>query len=146
MPEGVEVLVEDGFATIEFPDRSKRGVALAQLFEHAPADEVRKVTYPRPGYVVPEQYARAAGLLDGEVPSAPERTPDPIEPNGDYTNGGGDPEPVTQTWPDGDPSEEWRRDELDDYALNVKKLDTSSKTDFPHKADVVKAIQNAEAK
>ncbi|AYD82011.1 hypothetical protein I5G60_gp16 [Mycobacterium phage Saguaro] len=44
-------------------------------------------------------------------------------------------------YPEGDPSTSWRRDELDAYALKVKGLDTSNRSDFPSKDAVLDAIQ-----
>ncbi|MBV9871730.1 MAG: PD40 domain-containing protein [Frankiaceae bacterium] len=43
-------------------------------------------------------------------------------------------------YPEGEPSSDWRRDELDAYALKVKGLDTSGE---PNKAAVLTAINNA---
>lgn len=66
MPKGVEVLVEDGFATIDFVDRKLRGPGVAALLEHTPAELIEKLTRsgPRVQYRVPEGNASAAGLLD----------------------------------------------------------------------------------
>ncbi|MEU9805434.1 hypothetical protein [Mycobacterium sp. NPDC050853] len=67
MPVGVEVVVEDGFATIDFVDKALRGPGLAKLLEvGTPPDAIEKLTRsgPRPVYVVPEGNAREAGLLD----------------------------------------------------------------------------------
>lgn len=65
----------------------------------------------------------------------------------DYTTVQASPAPTpapatapTQTWPDGTPTEDWKRAELDAYALSVKGIDTSQE---PNKAAVVTAIQNA---
>ena len=68
MPDGIEVLVEDGTAAIEFVDPELRGPGLAELFKHASADEVQKVTRPSVQYLVPVEHARAAGLLDEAAP------------------------------------------------------------------------------
>lgn len=65
MPAGVDVAVEDGFATIAFVDPSLRGPGLAALFAAGtPPELVEKVTRPRVAYTVPEGKARLAGLLD----------------------------------------------------------------------------------
>lgn len=67
MPAGISVVVENGFATIDFVDKSLRGRGLARLFEiGTPPDAIEKQTRsgPRPLYVVPEGNAREAGLLD----------------------------------------------------------------------------------
>ncbi|MCV7424347.1 hypothetical protein H7K45_27750 [Mycobacterium yunnanensis] len=66
MPQGVEVFVEGGVATVEFVDREKRVDGLNALLQ-AGGQQVRKVTRPRQAYVVPEDVARAAGLLDDAV-------------------------------------------------------------------------------
>lgn len=112
MPEGVEVLVEDGFATIDFVDKTKKGPGLAKLLEHTPPEFVEKLTRPgpRPVYRVPEGNARLAGLLDK-----------------------GDDAP----YPDGEPSEDWKRPELDAYAAEVKGIDT---TGLPNKTAVLDAL------
>lgn len=126
MPAGVESVVQDGLATIEFVDHAQRGVGLARLLEFAPADQVQKVTRPRPAYVVPERYARAAGLLDAA---------------GDLSeDAGGDDQVIL--YPEGDPSDDWRRDELDAYALEKHQLDTTS---LGKKSEVLAAIAEAKA-
>lgn len=68
MPKGIDVLVEEGFATIDFVDRRLRGQGIAALLEHTPAELVEKITRsgPRALYRVPEGNAREAGMLDGE--------------------------------------------------------------------------------
>lgn len=63
MPQGVEVFVEGGVATVEFVDPEKRNAGLNALLR-AGGQSVGKVTRPRPAYVVSEDVARAAGLLD----------------------------------------------------------------------------------
>ncbi|CAA0134555.1 Uncharacterised protein [Mycolicibacterium vanbaalenii] len=116
MPAGVESVVEDGVATIEFVDPSVRGVGLARLLEHAPADQVSKVTRPRVAYIVPEEFARAAGLLDAAA--------EPV---------------VAQQWPDGDPDDDWKRPELDAYAA-AHGLDPG---EYGNKAELLAAIKAA---
>lgn len=67
MPVGVEVVVEEGFATIDFVDGTLRGPGLAKLLAiGTPPDAIEKLTRegPRAVYVVPEGNAREAGLLD----------------------------------------------------------------------------------
>lgn len=114
MPTGVEVLVEDGFATIDFVDRSKKGPGLAKLLEHTPPEFIETLTRsgPRRMYRVPEGNARLAGLLDDGNDDAP--------------------------YPDGEPSEEWKRPEFDAYAADVKHIDTTS---LPDKAAVLDALK-----
>lgn len=84
MPAGVDVVVEDGFATIEFVDRSLRGPSLAKLLEvGTPPELIEKVTLPRLAYIVPEGNARLAGLLDEvDVPEFADGGPIPV---GDYS-------------------------------------------------------------
>jgi hypothetical protein len=66
MPAGVEVFVEDGFATIDFTDRSRRADGFAKLLEHTPVGLIQTLTRsgPRRQYRVPEGNAREAGLID----------------------------------------------------------------------------------
>lgn len=67
MPAGIEVVVEEGFATIDFVDGTLRGPGLAKLLEvGTPPEAIEKLTRegPRAVYVVPEGNAREAGLLD----------------------------------------------------------------------------------
>ncbi len=67
MPAGVEVVVKEGFATIDFVDGTLRGPGLAKLLEvGTPPEAIEKLTRegPRAVYVVPEGNAREAGLLD----------------------------------------------------------------------------------
>ncbi|WP_234801964.1 hypothetical protein [Mycolicibacterium conceptionense] len=84
MPAGVDVAVEDGFATIEFVDPSLRGRGLAKLLEvGTPPELIDKVTRPRLAYIVPEGNAREAGLLDeAEAPNFAEGGPITV---GDYS-------------------------------------------------------------
>lgn len=65
MPAGIEAVVEDGFATIDFVDRSLVGPSLAKLVEIG--SKVTKETRvgPRARYTMPEGDAIAAGLIDG---------------------------------------------------------------------------------
>lgn len=66
MPAGVEVLVENGFATIDFVDPKLKGHGLTALLEHTPPEFIETLTRtgPRRLYRVPEGNARAAGLID----------------------------------------------------------------------------------
>lgn len=119
MPEGVDVVVEDGFATIE--PGAQRGVVAAQLLEHTPPDLIEKLTRPRHAYRVPEQYARAAGLVD-ELANA-------------------DGPQVLTPGPDETPDESWKVDELKAYA-EQHNIDLGDAT---KKADILDAIRAAEA-
>lgn len=75
MPEGVSVVVDDGFATIDFIDRRLRGTGLAALLAVGGPGTVEVLTRvgPRRLYRTPEGNAREAGLLD--VPVAPKKAP-----------------------------------------------------------------------
>lgn len=138
MPAGVDVAVEDGFATIEFVDRSLRGPGLAKLLEvGTPPELIEKVTRPRLAYIAPEGNARLAGLLDeadapafaegGVVPAdadLPEALPDTAHT-------------LPASWPDGEPDDGWKRPELDAYARS-KGIDP---TELPNKDAVLAAIE-----
>lgn len=248
MPKGVDVLVENGFATIDFVDRGTHRAGLRALLDHTPSELIKKDTRggPRVRYTVPVGNALAAGLVDVPVdalaagdtgfaaasvkadPNAnpgefhqPIHTVDghafvggrddvnghitgPLRPNkpvaqavdrptvaattavdlqahvkagspqpSDYApvkgrEGGApryqatiasvvqdpaapeatpvvaqavvSPEPeqaAAQSYPDGEPSNDWKRAELDAYAKAVKKIDT---TDLSSKAAVLKAL------
>lgn len=68
MPEGIVATVDDGFATLDFVDKSLRGPALQALLEIGGPATIETLTRvgPRRQYRVPEGNAREAGLLDGE--------------------------------------------------------------------------------
>lgn len=164
MPAGIEVVVEEGFATIDFVDGTLRGPGLAKLLEvGTPPEAIEKLTRegPRAVYVVPEGNAREAGLLDevdddDQLPAGmtDETTGDdgsvtalpPAEPVSTDADGTaiGDPtqEPLPtgdfapKAWPEGDPELDWRRPELDAYAAS-KGLDTK---ELPNKEAVFAAI------
>jgi hypothetical protein len=69
---GVEVVVEDGFATIDFVDPAKRGPGLQRLLEVTPPELIETLTRvgPRKRYRVPSGNAAEAGLLDSSKVSA----------------------------------------------------------------------------
>jgi hypothetical protein len=160
MPAGVLVVVENGFATIDFVDKAKRGPALAKLFEiGTPPDAIEKLTRsgPRAVYLVPEGNAREAGLLDEadvqdaivgtvEIPDS-EPVPDTVFaeggplPDGSLPVLGTSGEDVLQkAWPDGEPDDDWTRPELNAYAQAVKGIDTR---EFKNKDAVLAAIKGA---
>ena len=64
MPKGIEAVIEDGFATLDFTDRTLVGPALEKL--RLAGSKVTKQTRvgPRAVYNMPEGDAIAAGLLD----------------------------------------------------------------------------------
>lgn len=65
MPEGISVAVENGFATIEFLDKSLRGATIQKLIDAGGAQHIAVDTGgTRFSYVVPEGIARDAGLVD----------------------------------------------------------------------------------
>ena len=72
MPQGIIATVDNGFALVDFVDKSLRGPALAKLVEIGGPESIETVTRvgPRRQYRVPEGNAREAGLLDDEPGSA----------------------------------------------------------------------------
>jgi hypothetical protein len=95
MPKGVEVVVDGGFATIDFTDSSLRGPGLARLIEVGGPEIVETLTRegPRRMYRVPEGNAREAGLIDGAAAG----------------------------FPDGEPSDEWKLAQLKAFAASQGK-------------------------
>jgi len=77
MPADIAVLVENGFATIDFMTREARQSGLASLVAHTPPDLIEKLTRsgPRAQYRVPLGNAQDAGLVDDVslVDSLPDR-------------------------------------------------------------------------
>lgn len=68
MDTGIQVVVEDGFARIEFLDKSKKGATLAALIAAGGTEMIDLDTSgTRRTYIVPESIAVQAGLLD-DVP------------------------------------------------------------------------------
>lgn len=75
MPEGIEVVVENGFATVR-PFGVNRGHVVGQLLKHTTPEFVDVDTSGRTkAYIVPESVARAAGFID--APSEPETPKEP---------------------------------------------------------------------
>lgn len=73
MSIGVEVHVEDGFATVVFLNPGLRRAGVGRLLDAA--DDPRlvvKVTSPTVGYIVPVGVAAAAGFLDEPPPETPD--------------------------------------------------------------------------
>lgn len=128
MPKGVEVLVEDALATIEFVDNSKRGVGLAALLKVGGPESVSKVTRPRVAYIVSEGVARAAGMLDeSSTPAVDTEAPAADGPKG---------------YDDGYPDADWSRPALNEYAT---KLGIPDAHKLPNKPAVLKAIADRPA-
>ena len=67
MPAGIIATVDNGFATLDFIDGSKRGPALAAIIEEA-GNIVETITRdgPRRKYRIPAQLAEDLGLIDGD--------------------------------------------------------------------------------
>lgn len=124
MPIGVEVTVEDGQATVVFTDPTLRLRGVGDLLHAAGSDPylVVKVTQPRIAYVVPEQVARAAGLID-QLPIGPAAV---VEPHG---------------YDDGKPDMDWSRAAMDEYATKLG-LDPKQ---YHNKPSVLEAIRAAKA-
>lgn len=73
MAEGILAEVENGFARIQFLDKSKVGPSLAKLLELGGPGliDIDTRSNPRKTYIVPESIAQDAGLL--EVAPAPKK-------------------------------------------------------------------------
>ncbi|WIC89995.1 hypothetical protein SEA_SISKO_13 [Gordonia phage Sisko] len=130
MPEGIIAEIDEGFATLDFVDRSLRGPALQKLIEidGGASIEVQTRSGPRKKYRVPEGNAREAGLLDEALPAPP--TGNPGDPNKS------DPAPE---YPEGEPSADWKFDQLKAYAA-AHNVDTDG---LRSKVDVLAAINTA---
>lgn len=146
MPEGVVVTVDDGFATIDFVDRKRRGPGLRKLVELYGPEVIETLTRqgPRRLYRVPEGNAREAGLIDSEPPmEVPHRRREhhrhevrwvpPQEPVA--------PTPVEAVvgpnYDGGKPDHDWHRSALDEYAV---KLGLNPK-DYSNKGLILAAIR-----
>lgn len=147
-PAGIEVTVRDGFAVIDFTDPDQRGTALAKLVDIGGGESIESFTRgtPRKVYRVPEGNAREAGLLDdstlveGLTPAADTGFAVALAAAGHQqppTLAGQRQPEQPHDYPDGDPTADWTRAELDAYALDVKHIDT---THEPNKAAVLAAI------
>ena len=160
MPVGVEVSVDDGVATVVFTDRVlRRGRGVGLLLESADdPDQVKRVTYPEFGYLVPEEVARRAGFIDSiSIPTDPFVPVEPVEPfdqgglplsqvPADPPAGPVDPPPADPDAPgpnsdDGKPDMDWHRTDIDAYAQETFGLDV---TGLPNKTEALKAIRDAE--
>jgi hypothetical protein len=66
VPKGVEVVVENGFATIDFVDAGQRAKGLNALLAVTPPELIETLTRsgPRRRYRIPSGNAAEAGLLD----------------------------------------------------------------------------------
>lgn len=130
MPAGVSVVIENGFATIDFVDPKLKGPGLSKLLKVTPPELVMKRTGVGPRaavYVVPESYARLAGLHDEPAESA---TPDePATPE------------VKHGYDDGKPDGDWSRAALNEYAANLG-LDPA---EYKNAALILAAIRAKEA-
>lgn len=117
--------------------------------ENTPPRAAPAQTFVRPAAESNLSFATQTGALGSDPGGIPDGAPHPFDqsPDADQPeavaeepaaegNGVGDDGVVE--YPAGAPSTEWRRDELDAYALNVKGLDT---TGLPNKQAVVDAIE-----
>ncbi|MCV6982098.1 hypothetical protein H7I53_17935 [Mycolicibacterium pulveris] len=102
MPVGVNVSVEGGVATIDFVDRSQRGVGIGRLLRAAgdPGLVEKRTGGPRPVYRVPVRVAAKAGMIDR--PTRPAAPQPPAAPSRGYDDG----------WPDMD----WSRRAINEFA------------------------------
>lgn len=124
MPAGIAVIIEDGFAVIDFVDPAQRGPGLQRIIEKFGPEIIETMTRsgPRRLYRIPEGNAREAGLLDeGSWETSPA------------------PPAATLTYDDGLPDMDWHRTAMDEYAAS-RGLDT---TQLPNKATVLDAIREA---
>jgi hypothetical protein len=71
MPAGIEASIEDGFATLDFLDRSLVGPALEALRQAGSKVSKETRVGPRARYTMPEGDAIAAGLIDGATTMKP---------------------------------------------------------------------------
>lgn len=119
MPEGIETTVEDGYATIDFIDPTKRGPGLQKLVNNYGPEVIETLTRtgPRRLYRVPEGNAREVGLLDSPAEAVPVTSPN---------------------YDDGFPDSDWNRGALNDYA---KKVGIADADKLPNKAAVLAAIR-----
>lgn len=123
MPEGISVVVEDGFATFDFVDPKLKGPTLSKLIATYGPEVIETLTRtgPRRLYRVPEGNAREVGLLDG----------------------GGAPEApvVASVTYDGKPDADWHRAALNAYAAALGIPNPSA---LPNKGAILKAIRDIE--
>lgn len=73
MPAGIVATIDNGFATLDFVDKTLKGRALARLIEIGGPRSIDIDTHSGRRYLyrVAEGNAREAGLLDGAPPTAP---------------------------------------------------------------------------
>lgn len=122
MAEGIQVEVTDGFAHIQFLDKSQLGPAISKLLALGGPQliDVDTRSNPRKTYIVPEGMAREAGLLD--EPEAEEAT-----------------EPEPEAGPEGEPNESWTVAQLREYASREE----ISLAGADKKAEILAAIREA---
>jgi len=117
---------------------------------HARGAEAKKAVKEPPVQTLNTGLKSQTGAL-GSDPGGWAEQPEGPAPAGEHeltagTVEGGVTPPDTEDvveYPEGEPTKDWRRDELDAYALKVKGLDTSSKSDFPSKGAVLDAINGS---
>lgn len=167
MPEGVEVAVsDDGLATIDFVDPSRRGPGLAALLEHCEPSDIEKLTGVGPRsarYRAPAKFAKAAGLLDkasrvdelevadtssatdatGSVaPSAEDHPSDgPADSGVEHRPAAEQLPPPGRTYDDGLPDMDWSRQAINNYgAALTPPVDVTGE---PNKRAAIAAIAAA---
>lgn len=133
------VTIEDGVATIVFSGEESRLAGVAALL--AAADDpktVQKVTLPEVAYVVAEDVARSAGLVDGTPAPPPAAVTAATGPAAPVTAPA--PAPPAPNYDDGKPDLDWSRSALDAYAAKLG-LDPKQ---YRNKDAVLEAVRAAE--
>jgi hypothetical protein len=140
----MEVIIEDGMASIVFPSRAARLRGVNDLLRAAGDPSlVVKVTLPEVAYIVPEAVARSAGFVDVKLPGTP--TPAPAAataPAGAPTGPVTAPPPIPGVggYDDGKPDMDWSRGALDAYATGLG-IDPKQ---YRNKESVLEAIRSVE--
>ncbi|URM86112.1 hypothetical protein SEA_BIGGITYBASS_12 [Gordonia phage BiggityBass] len=166
MPEGIIAEIDEGFATLDFVDRSLRGPALQKLIDIGGPHSIETLTRsgPRRQYRVPEGNAREAGLIDEATESLVRGDTGAAQTLADSASTTGSPAPVTSRnawgtgrdpitapasdpvtdpasapapeYPEGEPTTDWKFDQLKAYAA-AHNVDTDG---LRSKVDVLAAI------
>lgn len=124
MPQGVETVLEDGFAIIDFVNPARRGPGLARLLEVGGPGTIDVITRegPRRKYRVPEGNAREAGFIDDPAQLPPPAPPVPVEATMGMVA----------------PMEQWTRAELE---VHARRLGLTGMHNLPNKRAVLDAIR-----
>jgi hypothetical protein len=116
---------------------------IAHVKDNTPAPAMVQQTFVHPGAEANLTLGTHVAALGTDPGGIPDGAPHPLDSSPDEP----EPEPTAttrakrQSWPTGRPTEDWKRAELDAYALSVKNLDT---TELANKAEVVDAIEKGE--